>query len=153
LGVVHRSQDYLVIAFPVSAKKAEVLRAKMDALGCYEKDLEENLLHGSAITILHRPTGIKVRCNRERSQALNRFFARRLLVEELEARAQNKTRHQVKADHLREKKRRVKRPGACPGGQPLPGTVSPAVRVLLRQWQTNNEQNEAAREDDEDKSC
>jgi peptide chain release factor len=149
LGVVHRSQDYLVIAFPVSAKKAEVLRAKMDALGFYEKDLEENLLHGSAITILHRPTGIKVRCNRERSQALNRFFARRLLVEELEARAQNKTRHQVKADQLREQKRRVKRPGA---GQPLPGTVSPAVRVLLRQWQTNNERTEAAREDDEDKS-
>ena len=137
-----------MIAFPVSAKKAEVLRAKMAALGCYEKDLEENLLQGSAITILHRPTGIKVRCNRKRSQALNRFFARRLLVEELEARTQNKTRHQVKADHLREKKRGVKRPSAGPGRQPLQGSVSPAVSALLRQWQASSERNQAARDDD-----
>ena len=135
-----------MIAFPVSAKKAEVLRARMEALGCYEKDLEENLLQGSAITILHRPTGIKVRCNRKRSQALNRFFARRLLVEELEARTQNKTRHQVKADQLREKKRGVRRSG--PGTQPLEGPVSPAIRALLRQWQASSERNQAARDDD-----
>jgi peptide chain release factor len=137
-----------VIAFPVSAKKAEVLRARMEALGCYEKDLEENLLQGSAITILHRPTGIKVRCNRKRSQALNRFFARRLLVEELEARTQNKTRHQVKADQLREKKRGIKRSSAGPGTQPLEGPVSPAIRALLRQWQASSERNQAARNDD-----
>src|SRR5260370_25092846 len=81
----------------------------MDALGCHERDLEESF-RGTSIIIVHRPTGIRVRCNRERSQALNRFFARRILVEELEAHAQNKTRHEVKPEQLREKKRKNRKP-------------------------------------------
>ena len=137
-----------MIAFPVSAKKAAVLRARMEALGCHEKDLEENLLQGSAVTIIHRPTGVRVRCNRERSQALNRFLARRLLAEELEARAKNRTRHQVKADQLREKKRRTKRQGASQSLYPLPAPVSPSVQLLLKQWQLSNEGDEATRDDD-----
>jgi hypothetical protein len=40
---------------------------------------------------------------------LNRFFARRMLVEELEARKKNRSRHEIKAERLRmEKGRRVK---------------------------------------------
>jgi hypothetical protein len=52
-----------------------------------------------------------VHCSRENSQALNRFLARRLLLDELEARGQNKTRHQVKAERIREEKRRRRAPG------------------------------------------
>ena len=116
----------------------------MDALGCYERDLEESF-RGTSITILHRPTGIRVRCNRERSQALNRFFARRLLVEELEAQVQNKTRHEVKAEQVREKKGRNKKPRVDrslsqfhlrPEKQP---TVSPAVATLLKRWHASND--------------
>ena len=111
----------------------------MDALGCHEKDLEESF-RGVAITIIHRPTGIKVRCNRERSQALNRFFARRLLVEELEARAQNKTRHEVKAEQLREKKGKNKRPRVDESLSQFhlrpekPAGISPNIQTLLKQW-------------------
>jgi peptide chain release factor len=132
-----------VILFPVSERKAKALQSKMDALGCHEKDLEESF-RGTSITILHRPTGIKVRCNRERSQALNRFFARRLLVEELEAQVQNKTRHEVKAEQIREKKGRNKKPRVDqglsqfhlrPDKQP---TVSPAIETLLKRWHTSN---------------
>ena len=116
----------------------------MDALGCREKDLEESF-RGTSITILHRPTGIRVRCNRERSQALNRFFARRLLVEELEAQVQNKTRHEVKAEQLREKKGRNKKPRVDrnlsqfhlrPEKEP---TVSPSIETLLKRWHTSND--------------
>ncbi len=60
----------------------------------------------TGVTLLHRPTGIRVRCQRERSQGINRFIARRLLVEELEARTHGKTRHEVKAEQLREEKDR-----------------------------------------------
>jgi len=133
-----------VILFPVSERKAKALQSKMDALGCREKDLEESF-RGTSITILHRPTGIRVRCNRERSQALNRFFARRLLVEELEAQVQNKTRHEVKAEQLREKKGKKKKTGIDqslsqfhlrPEKEP---TVSPAIETLLKRWHASND--------------
>ncbi|MBV8215671.1 MAG: hypothetical protein JOZ08_20850 [Verrucomicrobia bacterium] len=133
-----------MILFPVSERKAKALQSKMDALGCHERDLEESF-RGTSITILHRPTGIRVRCNRERSQALNRFFARRLLVEELEAQVQNKTRHEVKAEQLREKKGRNKKPRVDqslsqfhlrPEKEP---TVSPAIETLLKQWHAGND--------------
>ena len=133
-----------MILFPVSERKAKALQSKMDALGCHERDLEESF-RGTSITILHRPTGIRVRCNRERSQALNRFFARRLLVEELEAKVQNKTRHEVKAEELREKKGRTKKPRVDrslsqfhlrPEKQP---TVSPAIETLLKRWHASND--------------
>jgi hypothetical protein len=44
---------------------------------------------------------------------LNRFLARRLLADELEARLQNKTRHMVKAEKIRESKRRNNRRGVA----------------------------------------
>ena len=133
-----------MILFPVSERKAKALQGKMDALGCHEKDLEESF-RGTSITILHRPTGIRVRCNRERSQALNRFFARRLLVEELEAQVQNKTRHEVKAEQLREKKGRNKKPRVDrnlsqfhlrPEKEP---SVSPSIEALLKRWHASND--------------
>jgi len=85
----------------------------MAAVACQEKDIEETLLRRGGVVIQHRLTGIRVRCCRERSQGLNRFFARRLLVEELEAKQQNKTRHQLKAEKIREEKGRNSRSKAA----------------------------------------
>ena len=54
----------------------------------------------------HVPTGIEVKCQKERSQALNRFFARRLLTDKLE----NQIRGKLSAEQQRiEKIRRQKR--------------------------------------------
>jgi protein subunit release factor B len=36
--------------------------------------------------LLHRPTGIQVKCQSTRQQGLNRFFARQVLLSKLEAR-------------------------------------------------------------------
>jgi protein subunit release factor B len=35
--------------------------------------------------LLHRPTGVQVKCQETRQQGLNRFIARRLLLDKIEA--------------------------------------------------------------------
>ncbi|MBV9107698.1 MAG: peptide chain release factor-like protein [Verrucomicrobia bacterium] len=120
-------------AFPVSEKKAKALRDRLIALRCSEGDIEESFLRGSGVELRHRPSGIRVRCCRRNCQSLNRFLARRLLADELEARLQNKTRHVVRAEKIRESKGKTKqrgvaerlaqftlRPLALPGQQPIP---------------------------------
>lgn len=114
-----------MVKFPVSAQKQAELAERMRALQLAERDLEENYLRANAVALLHRPTGVRVRCNRERSQALNRFLVRCLLVDELEARLHGKTRHAVKAERLREEKiqreRRGRRPASAIPQDPLGG--------------------------------
>ena len=107
-----------MLRFPVSVQKQEDLNGRMRQLRLVEGEIEESYFKasgpggqktnktGSGVNLLHRPTGIRVRCQRERSQGINRFLARRLLVEELEARVHGKTRHEVKAGQLREEKDR-----------------------------------------------
>lgn len=68
----------------------------MALLGVREEEIEERFAlsrgHGgqkvnktsTAVLLMHRPTGLRVRCQQERSQALNRFLARRLLLDKIE---------------------------------------------------------------------
>ncbi|MFO7732312.1 MAG: peptide chain release factor-like protein, partial [Candidatus Aminicenantes bacterium] len=39
----------------------------------------------TCVYLKHLPTGVEVKCQQERSQALNRFFARRILTDKIEA--------------------------------------------------------------------
>ncbi len=83
--------------FPVSPDKESQLIQRMAALGVQEADLEESFVrsggHGgqnvnktsTCVVLLHRPTGIQVKCQATRQQGLNRFLARRLLLDKLEA--------------------------------------------------------------------
>ena len=69
----------------------------MAACGLREADLEEQFMTArgpggqktnrtaTAVRLRHMPTGIEVKWSTERSQGLNRFFARRRLCELLEA--------------------------------------------------------------------
>lgn len=82
---------------PVSPKKWDELREKMDALKIFESDIEEQFIRSSGkggqnvnkvstcVFIKHLPTGIVVKCQQEREQSLNRYFARRILAEKIEA--------------------------------------------------------------------
>src|SRR5262249_34880276 len=81
----------------VSPGKEKSLLERMQALGVREEDIEEQFVRSSGaggqkvnktstcVVLHHRPTGIRVKCQRERSQALNRFLARRILLEKIGA--------------------------------------------------------------------
>ena len=83
--------------FPVSERKYQALLSRMERLGVREADIEEDFSRGSGpggqsvnktstcVQLHHRPTGIRVRCQNERSQAMNRYRARCLLLERIEA--------------------------------------------------------------------
>jgi len=85
-------------AFPVSAEKESQLAQRMTALGVSEADIEESFVrsggHGgqnvnktsTCVMLLHRPTGLQVKCQETRQQGLNRFLARRLLLDKIEER-------------------------------------------------------------------
>ena len=110
--------------FPVSDEKVRLLRESMAALGISEDDLEETFVRSSGkggqhvnktstcVCLKHIPTGIVVKCMSERSQPLNRFLARRELVERLAALAGHPTRRDREADAVRKRKARRKRRAA-----------------------------------------
>ena len=103
---------------PISPSKEFALRQKMQALGILDADLEEKFLRSggaggqhvnktsTCVQLLHRPTGILVKCQQDRSQAINRYLARRILVQRIEAKILGKKSEEQQA---REKIRRQKR--------------------------------------------
>ena len=82
--------------FNVSEKKEKALLDRMRDLNVSEDDLEERFIRSSGpggqkvnktsscVCLRHIPTDITVKYQRERSQALNRFFARRTLLDQIE---------------------------------------------------------------------
>ena len=84
----------------------------MQRLGIHEEDIEERFIRSSGkggqkvnktstcVYLRHIPTAIKVKCQQERSQALNRFLARRILTNKIET---------LKLGRLSEERKRIEK--------------------------------------------
>lgn len=81
--------------FAISEEKNRWLRQEMEALDIREADIEEKFVRSSGkggqkvnktsscVSLLHKPTGLEVKCMKDRSQSINRFLARRELLEKI----------------------------------------------------------------------
>lgn len=108
--------------FNVSPEKESELIQRMEQLQIHESDLIEKFIVGSGkggqkrnktascVYLLHLPTRIEVKCQRDRSQLRNRFLARRELCDRLEEQlGREKSRKQQAIDKIRRQKRRRSR--------------------------------------------
>ncbi|HEY5648124.1 MAG TPA: peptide chain release factor-like protein [Nitrospiria bacterium] len=106
-------------SFPVTSAKHKQLAEKMARLGIHEEDIDETFTRSTGaggqhvnktstcVVLVHRPSGTTVRCQKARSQALNRFLARRNLVERIEELRLGKLSAEKKrVEKIRRQKRR-----------------------------------------------
>lgn len=103
---------------PITKHKRDELKQRMELLGIKEEDIEEQFILGSGkggqkvnktascVYIKHVPSGIEVKCQKDRSRELNRFLARRALCERIE---EQDLRVKSEKQHMAEKIRRQKR--------------------------------------------
>ena len=105
--------------FAVSEEKNRWLKEKMESLNIREQDILEKFIRSSGkggqkvnktsscVYIKHIPTGIEIKCMKDRSQSINRFLARRELVERIERLSGKLTTDDIKK--LKKKKQKSKR--------------------------------------------
>ncbi len=94
------------------------LEIRMQKLGIREEDLQETFIlsqgkggqnvnkTSTAVRLVHIPTGTEVKCQKERSQVLNRLLARELLCDKIEAKIM---KEKSDRENAFEKSRRQKR--------------------------------------------
>ena len=106
----------------VTEAKQKELAERLARLGLREADFEEEFVRGSgaggqkinktsvAVLLTHRPSGLQVRCQSSRSQAFNRFMARRLLADKVEEiLLREKSERQQRIEKIRRQKRKRSR--------------------------------------------
>jgi peptide chain release factor len=97
----------------------EALQKRLRALGIREEDLQEEFIRGSGpggqkvnktsstVVLRHVPSGVEVRCQKERSQVMNRHWARMELCDRIE---EGRRAEKLQEQNEREKIRRQNRP-------------------------------------------
>ena len=99
------------------------LRARFVSLGVRPEEVEERFVRGagaggqkinktsSTVWLQHRPTGVEVRCQRERSQSVNRLLAWTELAGKLEGRRVEAAKQAQAVRELARRQRRQKSRG------------------------------------------
>lgn len=107
----------------LSQRKEKTLYDRMERLGVNESDIIERFVRSSGaggqkvnktstcVYLKHIPSGIEVKCQKERSQVLNRFLARRILTDKIEQVQLGRKSEEAKriAKIKRQKRKRSKR--------------------------------------------
>lgn len=102
----------------VSLEKIKEVEKLMLRLGVRQEDIIEKFIRSqgpggqnvnkvsTCVYLRHIPTGIEVKCQEERSQALNRFLARRMLLKKIEAKILGKlSQERKRIEKIRRQKR------------------------------------------------
>ena len=108
--------------FPVSPQTVTDLYAEFARLGLKEEDLDEQFVRSggaggqnvnkvsTCVVLVHKPSGLMVRCQQERSQGLNRFLARRLLAQKVAEKIHGEiSKKRAEAEKIRRQKRKRSR--------------------------------------------
>jgi len=106
----------------IKPEKWEKLRHWMDKLDIQESDLQEHFIRGSGkggqkvnktsscVQLRHEKTGTEIRCQKTRSQAENRYWARHELCAQIEEQMLGaKSKKQQAIEKIRRQKRRRSR--------------------------------------------
>ena len=135
-------------SFPVSLEKETQLAQRMSALGVREPDLEESFVrsggHGgqnvnkvaTCVMLLHRPTGLQVKCQSTRQQGFNRFLARHMLLDKIES--QRKARADAERARLEKIRRQKRKPSRAAKERMHADKAHRAVRKEFR-WRVGPE--------------
>jgi len=105
--------------FSVSLSKEKELREKMEALNIREEEIRESFIRSggkggqhvnkvsTCVYLKHIPTGIEVKCQEDRSQSLNRYRARVLLVKKIDQMIKGReSEERQKIEKIRRQKRK-----------------------------------------------
>ena len=108
--------------FGITQKKQDELEKRMASLGIREQDIEEKFIRSSGpggqkvnktascVHLRHITTGLEIKMQRQRTQGLNRYYARKRLCELLEQeQLGSKSPAAIKAEKIRKQKQRRKR--------------------------------------------